>query len=242
VEKFCDEVLWLDAGRIRGEGDPRRVVSSYISEVAKAEEQQLAAADARAREAAVGAASGSLRAPTVASESADGALSPPADMFQAAEGRWGTREVEITAVELLDGSGAHRQVFNSGEPAAIRLSVRALKPMKDFAFGVGIFNAEGVCVYGTNTNIEDYKPAHLEGEAKVTFRIDSLDLVEGTYKLDLAAHSINGAPYDYHRSLYTFRVKSRVKDVGLHRPRHTWEFKGAALSIEKVDEGEGRDR
>jgi ABC-type polysaccharide/polyol phosphate transport system ATPase subunit len=51
VEKFCDEVLWLDAGRTRGEGDPRSVVSAYISEVAKTEEQLLAASDARAREA-----------------------------------------------------------------------------------------------------------------------------------------------------------------------------------------------
>jgi len=52
VEKFCDEVLWLDAGRIHGEGDPRRVVSAYISDVAKSEEKHLAAADAKAREAA----------------------------------------------------------------------------------------------------------------------------------------------------------------------------------------------
>src|SRR5512133_3931080 len=56
VEKFCDDVLWLDSGRIRGEGDPRRVVSAYITDVAKSEEQTLAAADARARAAAVGQA------------------------------------------------------------------------------------------------------------------------------------------------------------------------------------------
>jgi hypothetical protein len=26
--------------------------------------------------------------------------------------------------------------------------------------------------------------------------------------------------------LHTFRVKSRVKDVGIYRPRHTWRFSG----------------
>ena len=26
------------------------------------------------------------------------------------------------------------------------------------------------------------------------------------------------------RLLYTFRVKSRLKDVGIYRPRHRWEF------------------
>ena len=96
--------------------------------------------------------------------------------------------------------------------------------MEDFVFGVGFFNADGVCVYGTNTDIEEYLPESVEGEGTVTFRIESLDLVEGTYKLDVAAHRRDGAPYDYHRSLYTFRVKSRIKDVGIHRPRHGWNF------------------
>jgi len=53
VERFCDEALWLDAGRKRAIGDPKRVVGAYITDVEQTEEQQLAAGDARAREAAV---------------------------------------------------------------------------------------------------------------------------------------------------------------------------------------------
>ena len=34
------------------------------------------------------------------------------------------------------------------------------------------------------------------------------------------------APYDYHRLLYTFRVKSRLKDTGIYRPKHSWRFSG----------------
>jgi hypothetical protein len=37
----------------------------------------------------------------------------------------------------------------------------------------------------------------------VILTIDSLDLVEGTYKLDVAVHRKNGVPYDYHRLLFT---------------------------------------
>ena len=43
-------------------------------------------------------------------------------------------------------------------------------------------------------------------------------------KLDVAVHKRDGAPYDYHRLLHTFRVKSRIKDVGIYRPKHSWEF------------------
>jgi len=62
------------------------------------------------------------------------------------------------------------------------------------------------------------------GEAEATFAIESLDLIEGTYKLDVAVHKRDGYAYDYHRLLYTFRVKSRSHDVGIYRPRHSWKF------------------
>ena len=94
-------------------------------------------------------------------------------------------------------------------------------------FGIGLYNADGVNCYGTNTDLEDFKPEEIRGEGEVTFTIDSLDLVEGTYKLDVAVHKRDGYPYDYHRLLYTFRVKSRTKEVGIYRPRHTWTFSPA---------------
>ena len=84
-------------------------------------------------------------------------------------------------------------------------------------FGIGIYSAEGVNCYGTNTHLEDFMPQEARGEGEVTFSIESLDLVEGTYKLDVAVHKRDGYPYDYHRLLYTFRVKSRSKEVG-HLP------------------------
>jgi ABC-type polysaccharide/polyol phosphate transport system ATPase subunit len=216
VERFCDEAVWLEAGCKRAEGDPRRVVDAYLTKVEEGEDSLLAATTAKALEAA---------APPAA---ADGA--PPADptsnMFQATEGRWGSREVEITEVTLLDGRQQPTFIFHSGEPMSVRLKVHARHPVDDFVFGFGLFNADGVCCYGTNTYIEEMDPRQLRGEAEATFHIDSLDLVEGTYKLDLAVHKRDGFPYDYHRLLYTFRVKSRTRDVGIHRPRHRWTFTG----------------
>src|SRR5438093_7335811 len=50
VERFCDEALWLDAGKVRGEGDPKRVVDAYLMDVERREEKELAAADSRIRD------------------------------------------------------------------------------------------------------------------------------------------------------------------------------------------------
>jgi ABC-type polysaccharide/polyol phosphate transport system ATPase subunit len=227
VERFCDEALWLDAGRIKGSGDPKRIVGAYITDVEQREEKELAASDARARDSASAAIvspdePASAVLPDTPMETATG----PADMFRATEGRWGSREIEITDVALLGPDGLPAHIFQSGEPIDLRIRMRAPLPIDDFVVGVGIFNAEGVCCYGTNTYIEELAPEWLVGDAEAIFSVESLDLVEGTYKLDVAIHKIDGYPYDYHRLLYTFRVKSRTKDVGIYRPRHGWRFGG----------------
>src|SRR5436309_2859965 len=203
VERFCDEALWLDVGHARTHGDPKRVVGAYLTSVEQSEEQLLAGTTAKAVEEA---------------------SAPTGNMFQATEGRWGSREVEITDVVLRDRSGQPSFVFHSGDALSIRLKVRAGQPTDDFVFGIGLFNADGVCCYGTNTFLEEMNPEHLDGDVEATFSIESLDLVEGTYKVDVAIHKRDGYPYDYHRQLYTFRVKSRTRDVGIYRPKHRWTF------------------
>jgi ABC-type polysaccharide/polyol phosphate transport system ATPase subunit len=219
VERFCDEALWIDAGLGRAHGDPRRVVGAYITDVERSEERALAVADAKAQEHAESAppAEPVVSDPVAAAEM-------PEDMFKAAEGRWGSREVEITGVTLIGGDGQPGHVFHSGEAVTIEIAVTARQAVTDFAFGVGLFSADGVCCYGTNTDLAELKPVEIRGPGTVRFVIESLDLVEGTYKLDVAAHRRDGYAYDYHRQLYTFRVKSRTKDAGLYRPRHRWEF------------------
>jgi hypothetical protein len=129
-------------------------------------------------------------------------------------------------VTLTGDDGAAGHVFHSGQRMSVMIHLRAPLPIEDVVVGIGIFNAEGVCCYGTNTSIDELSAERLSGEADATFTIDSLDLVEGTYKLDVAVHKLDGFPYDYHRLLYTFRVKSRTKDVGIYRPKHTWRFSG----------------
>jgi ABC-type polysaccharide/polyol phosphate transport system ATPase subunit len=223
VERFCDDALWMDAGRMKLQGDPKRVVGAYITDVEKSEEQQLAAGDARALQQAVPVSPdnpGSAVLPDTPIETAEA----PADMFRATEGRWGSREIEITRVDLLGADGTAGHVFHTGEPLAIRIALRSPVIMDDFVIGIGVFNAEGVCCYGTNTNIEQLKSVRILGDAEAEFRIPKLDLVEGTYKLDVAVHKLDGYPFDYHRLLYTFRVKSRTKDVGIYRPDHSWSF------------------
>ncbi len=215
VERFCDEAIWLDGGRKCGEGDPKRVIGAYVTDVERQEERFLQSTDAKARQDVDA---------TPRPDTGPVDVGPSVDMTMVGEGRWGTGGIEIRGVDLLNDRDEVTHIFHTGEPVTLRLKVHAPLEVKDFVFGVGIFNAEGVSIYGTNTDIEEYVAESLVGDVDVRFQIEGLDLVEGTYKLDVAVHRRDGAPYDYHRLLYTFRVKSRVKDVGIYRPRHTWAF------------------
>ncbi len=227
VEKMCDDVLWLRHGKVADRGDPRRVIDAYLSYVAGGEEKLLAA------EVSPPATSLSI-APEPSPENAPHG-------YRA--GRWGGREVEITRVRLLDRNGKERHVYVPGDTLRVVLSVRATAPVEDFVIGLGLFTADGTSVYGTNTDLEGYVARRLEGEAEVSLALQDLRLVEGTYLLDVAAHRADGTPYDYHRGLHKFRVKSRTKDVGVYRPAHSWSFSGgvemdAATPRAELDLGE----
>jgi ABC-type polysaccharide/polyol phosphate transport system ATPase subunit len=239
VEKFCDVAHWLKKGATQGEGDPKRVVAAYVIDVedteesalAKEEAARLVAAARDVSDAKIAAATENPELSVSSVNASETSVSPEAsgyrDGFKSDSGRWGTREIEITNVTLSGPDREAGHVFQSGDPIEVRMDVSAKEPITDFVFGLGLFNADNVCVYGTNTDLEEFKPAEIEGNAVVTFKIDKLDLVEGTYRLDLAAHKADGYPYDYHRLLYTFRVKSKIRDVGIYRPDHSWSFSGA---------------
>src|SRR5689334_15495291 len=106
VERFCDDCVWLDHGEKKAQGDPTRVIGAYITDVEVSEEKQLAAEDAKARVSATASmVSPDEAATAVLPDNPVETATAPADMFRAAEGRWGSREVEITDVTLLGADG-----------------------------------------------------------------------------------------------------------------------------------------
>jgi ABC-type polysaccharide/polyol phosphate transport system ATPase subunit len=200
VEEVCDRVLWLDRGRPRLLGSPRRVCDAYRQAVAE-EEGEEHRAEKETRAAAPEAA----------------AAEPL---------RWGSGAAEILAARLLDAAGRERYHFQSGEELAIEIRARAREPLADFVFGVALATPRGVECWGTNTELAGFVPARFAGEAVVRVRCPSLRLGAGEYTLDVAVHARNGAPYDYRRKLLGLTVTAGAGAVGLYLPEHRWEFAG----------------
>jgi ABC-type polysaccharide/polyol phosphate transport system ATPase subunit len=212
VEKICDRVLWLKEGKMKMIAEPKRAIDAYLQDVAEMQEE-----DFEVRQKAL---EQNVERATEAEKKEEGAE-------ERREGRWGKREIEITKVRLTNLKGKEKHVYSPDEGMVIDMDVEAKSRIEDFVFGIGIFNSQGLCCYGTNTNSEDFEPLTIEGKGKVVCQIKKLNLINGTYYLDVASHKKDGYPYDYHRNLYTFMISSLYKDVGVSRPEHTWSFSPA---------------
>lgn len=199
VEKICDQVVWLKEGKIRAMGHPKRVIDLYLQDIAGKQEEGL-----------------EKRQQDIEREQEW--------EEERREDRWGKREVEIKKVRLKDLDGKKKHVFSPDEGMTIEIDVVAAQQIKDFVFGIGIFNSQGICCYATNTYLEDIEPLSIQGEGKVICRIEKLNLINGTYYFDVATHKKDGYPYDYHRNLYSFMIFSLKKDEGITRPKHSWIF------------------
>ena len=221
VEKICDKVVWLKDGKVITMGEPKRVIDTYLSDIA--EQQEAVLAERQQRISKEYADVRGEQCETV-SESEEPCEPEEKSDEERREQRWGKREIEIKKVAITDLTGKAKHVFSPDDGMILTLDVEAYSRIKDFVFGIGLFNSQGVQCYGTNTAMEDFKAKSIEGPGKVTLRIEKLNLINGTYYLDVAAHKVDGYPYDYHRSLYSFLVSSTNKDVGIARPDHEWHF------------------
>jgi ABC-type polysaccharide/polyol phosphate transport system ATPase subunit len=207
VDRISDEVIWLKDGKIEMRGYPRRVSDAYMEYIGKRDEKK---AEIQHRQEE--------------KESRDNR-----------EKRWGSKEIEIDNVRMIDKKGKEKYIYECDEPFSIEFTVKAREPEEDFVFGIGIFNSEGMQCYGTNTFIEEYRSRQISGKGTVKVHIPGLNLVNGTYFLDVAVHKRDGYPFDYHHFQYTFKVTSTYKDVGVARIPHQWEF-SPNIKLEKPRE------
>ncbi len=208
VRQLCDRALWLDHGRVCGLGDPIRVVDAYLQRVSGTETVEN---DDRA-------------ADTERDEDED-------ENELSGEDRWGSGEILVRRVSLRDARGRDLVALGGETHVEIELSVDVREPQSDCVFGLGIFHADGTCVYGTNTEIEGWQSERVDAYGTVRFVMPSLSLVAGNYRIDVAAHTKNGRAFDYRRGVVRFVVGSRVKDVGVYRPEHEWIFSGGVRML-----------
>ncbi|MCA9873178.1 MAG: ABC transporter ATP-binding protein [Anaerolineales bacterium] len=146
--------------------------------------------------------------------------------------RWGSGEVEITAVRFLNSEGKETNTFTTDEAMTIELAYTAHQPIKSPEFGFDILRQDGAHVSRPNSVLSGLNVGTVMGSGKVCYHIDRLPLLPAKYRVTAAIY--NGrhqSAYDHHDQAYTFRIvpsESTHELYGLVQLPATWEFQPEA--------------
>ncbi|MCB0965425.1 MAG: ABC transporter ATP-binding protein [Ilumatobacter sp.] len=106
--------------------------------------------------------------------------------------RWGSGEVKITSIELLDGAEQPVAMPRSGEPLAIRFVLSADEPVIDPELTLAVFDQSGTLISEVGTRSRNTRIDQVHGHRQVTLELDHLSLTEGTYELTAKLHDESG--------------------------------------------------
>lgn len=101
--------------------------------------------------------------------------------------RFGTGEVEVTAVRLIDHNGNSQLSLTTGESVIIEVDFTSHRNLRETVFGVKISNLHGTEIWGTNSKRRRQFIETLRESGTVRVQIPSLPLLEGSYDLTITA-------------------------------------------------------
>jgi len=171
AERVCGRVAWLEAGRLRRIGPAPQVLAEYH-------------ADLLARR--YGVSQGPLTPQTIA-------VGLP--------GRFGTGQVRIEAVRLLDSSGRPRASFRRGEPFRIEIDYTAREGVEAVDCTIPLDSLEGTILTLWRAEREAGLSRPVNGRGRFRIEVDNPPLLPGRYRMTIAL-SPPGGPSEHYDVLY----------------------------------------
>lgn len=204
VQALCDRVLWFEHGVLMRDSKTLEAIDAY-----------LRATNERDRE----------RVERERHDDADETVPMPEEDDPQ---RWGTREIEIVAVELLDRDGQPCDMFATGDTLRFRMHYVAHKRIEQPVFGVAIHHRNGLHINGPNTRFADYPIDMVDGPGVLEYEVANLPLIEGYYLLSAAVYDYTMTrAYDHHDRKYPCRVQATSirERYGLFYIPSTWHWR-----------------
>ncbi len=103
--------------------------------------------------------------------------------------RWGSRDVRITHLELIDKDGESTDWVRLGDPATFRFHYEADIAVDKPLFTLAIHHIDGTLVTNPNTRELNQVPDRIEGAGHLDFLVPHMPLIPGLY--DLSAGVLN---------------------------------------------------
>lgn len=193
MAELCDEVAWLDHGRLQGVGKARDLTDAYLESVNK-REAEAAGADSN----------------EYTDEVADA-------------GRRSTGEIHVTGVDFIDADGKTVSFLTTGDKATIRVRYEATEALEKAAFGVSIDHESGFHIADMNSGNargDDPVPA---GVGHIDFDVDEFALMPGLYELStIVSHQAKIFESRERAFKLTVRTNDSTIGGGVTRMVGTW--------------------
>jgi homopolymeric O-antigen transport system ATP-binding protein len=165
VQSVCDRVAWLDGGELAAIGRATDVISQYLQEVKRTEEESRASTDA----------AGTMRGQ-------EGSTGTPDEQ------RWGSGEIQITGLELFDALGRSTQAAITGRPLLVRVHYEAHQPVSDCVVGLAFYYEDGIHVAESNTRFTGLSLPVFQGIGHLDFLVERFPLLPGQYLMGPSIH------------------------------------------------------
>ena len=206
-EQICNRSIWIHDGLIKEEGKPRIVdphYMEYMSEKAAGCNMKKAEGDKK-RELEIEKVEKEKKKETVENKK-----------------RWGSKEVIMESVRVVDVDGKEQNEFYNTQPFSILIEYKANKIVDDAVIGVAIYRDDQTYIYGSNTLIDYSEPTKLNTRGEIRLNIERLPVIAGNYTMDLAFHKPDGFNYDFWREVCLITIKNNVSEVGIVSVPHNW--------------------
>ncbi|HZS13172.1 MAG TPA: ABC transporter ATP-binding protein [Candidatus Dormibacteraeota bacterium] len=140
--------------------------------------------------------------------------------------RWGTREVEVTAVRLLDIDGGTHRVFSSGAPLIVEVDYAVQGPVEDFLCALRIDRSDGVTLSTPEAVMGQLSmsPQRPGNTGTLRYRVDTLPLLAASYAMSVTIHDAHrGHTYDHLERAVSFRVIDEKSRPGMVELGGRWD-------------------
>ncbi len=185
VRQICDQAIVLNQGSIVAAGTPGEAIRSFREELARYGEVLEMATD-EGGAPALGVSGGS-----------------------------DSHSVRIASVDLMHPGTGSRPYLLPGEWLTVDVGYDVLDPVDDAVFGISIHDSQGVLVFGCDTEVLGHSFGPLAGSGRVTFRFDSVPLLDGRYAITLDIRSRDGGTvYDWREQQSHFEIMNPGRLLG----------------------------
>ena len=220
VQDLCDQAIWLNSGRLMAQGDAAHVVRQYVAHMGQGEP--------------------SLTESKTQGERSDPVAAPPPATVRTMRGtelpleeqRFGSMELEIGTVRLLDAKGQAVTEVLSGQPMQFEIDYVAARRIVAPIFSARILREDGLVCCNLTTEFSTLSLSAIQGPGCIALHLERLDLNTGRYLVEVGCYAQDWAyAYDYHSSERSLVVRGdSIKDAVLNVP-HRWEIKGGAAAV-----------